>query len=344
MGTFSFLPLALIPLAIILAPYYIEPYSIWDPIHLNDRIEGERQTKWCNMGWWEKTDSFPVAAKSLAEKLLDFAKEGGYQVGGNVLDMGHGAGESLLLHLNKTNPPRHLHGLTTLESDTRYALYLIDHYQPEKSQSSQIKLFTKSAQYDPTNSKQFDHPLNNMKGFMGEQNQKHYAYSDEDEIAVEITDSNEPLSLGSDDPPPYNLIYILDSIYHYPPSLIPFLDSVKPVLKQKEGIIVYTDILPPFKAENSLSIWKSWFISYILSVPLKNLNDRPKSLEEYKSLLEGKGWKDVKVEDWSDNVWKGFANNLIKRGGKWKKVGETVRRVEKDGWKFVAVRAKKGDN
>ncbi|WVQ63009.1 uncharacterized protein L199_001158 [Kwoniella botswanensis] len=341
MGTSTYVAIAFLPLIILLAPYYIEPYQLWDPIALNDQADGQRQTKWCNMGWWEDTDSFPSAANALGQKLMNFAKEAGYAGGGNVLDIGHGAGESLLLHLNSSAPPRHLHGLTSLSADTKYAQNLLDIYTPERAISTSVQLYTAPAQFNPT--KDLNHPLNGMKGFMGEQ-KRALAYSDEDEL-LEETDldltqgqGQGQLTLSEDAPPPYDLIYILDSIYHYPPSLIPFLQTLKPVLRKDKGIVVYTDILPPRKG---LSRWKSWFVSYILSVPLPNLTDRSASLEGYKEMLEKEGWKDVVIEDWSEGVWKGFSNNLIGRGGRWEKVGRAVERVEKEGWRFVAVRAKK---
>nr|XP_019012395.1 uncharacterized protein I206_03242 [Kwoniella pini CBS 10737]OCF51176.1 hypothetical protein I206_03242 [Kwoniella pini CBS 10737] len=334
MALYSFIALSFLPLIILLAPYYIEPYQLWDPIALNDKIQGERQTRWCNMGWWENTDSFPIAAKSLAEKLLDFAKEGGYSGGGNVL----------VLHLNSTNPPKHLHGLTSLTSDTKTSQILLDKYKSENI-NTKIELFTYSAKYNPT--KDFNHPLNKMKGFMGEKNFKNYnAYLDEDEI-LEVEEEQEQenyLNYNKPPPPPYDLIYILDSIYHYPPSIISFLNSLKPITNKKnKSIIIYTDILPPPPFESKLNKFKFFFISYFLSIPISNLLNRPKSLLEYKNLLENQGWIDVEIQDWSQNVWKGFANNLKNRGGKWEKVGKTVDRARKDGWKFVAVRIKKGD-
>ncbi|WRT65413.1 uncharacterized protein IL334_002356 [Kwoniella shivajii] len=332
MPNFLLLALAIVPLAVLLAPRFVEPYKLWDPTVLNNVGQGERQTKWCNMGWWEDTDNFPTAAKTLGERLLDFAKEGGYQGGGNVLDIGHGAGESLLLHLSSPSPPKHLHGLTSLSSDTAQARLLIDKYAPDVP--TPVELFTYSAQFNPT--KDFDHPLNSMKGFMGEKSQvqETFAYSDEDDI----DQVQGELNLDSDNPPPYNMIYILDAIYHFPPSLRTFLDSLKPVLSH-DGLVVYTDIIPP----PGFAIWKSWLISYILSVPLPNLTSRPEDLEGYRLELEKEGWKDIKVEDWSKNVWPGFAKNLIDRGGRWEKVGKAVQRVEKDGWKFIAVRIRKGD-
>nr|XP_019049943.1 hypothetical protein I302_00363 [Kwoniella bestiolae CBS 10118]OCF28873.1 hypothetical protein I302_00363 [Kwoniella bestiolae CBS 10118] len=325
MGTSTFIAIAILPLLLLLAPYYIEPYQLWDPVALNDKVQGERQTQWCNMGWWEETNSFPIAAQALGEKLLDLAREGGYEGGGNVL----------VLHLSSSSPPKHLYGLTSLRSDMMSALSLIDRYTPEKAKSTIIKLYPRSAQFRP--SKDLDHPLNSMKGFMGEQ-PRDLAYLDEDQL---LEESDGQITLGRDDPPPYDLIYILDSIYHYPPSLVPFLNTLKPVLRQDKGIVVYTDILPP---SVGLPWWKAWFVSYFLSVPLPNLTQRPSSLKGYMELLEKEGWKDVEVKDWSKNVWPGFAKNLIGRGGKWEKVGRTIERVEKEGWKFVAVRARKGES
>ncbi|WVQ94331.1 hypothetical protein IAU59_001410 [Kwoniella sp. CBS 9459] len=387
---------ATIPLVVLLLPRYIEPYSLVDPIVLNARDEGYegRETRWFNMGWWEDTDIFPVAAEALASKLLTFAQEGGYQGGGNVLDIGHGAGESLLLHLNSSScaPPKTLHGLTSLALDTSHAKSLLASH-PEMTRDTQVELFTSSAEFRQSGSRASDleHPLNPMKGFLGERSADtaiggrrspaaYDADDDDDEVEVDegieedkehgIRGENRQVGrVDNDGPIRYDLVYVLDSIYHYRASVPRFLSTVRPVLRvsrdsdkvdeegnhddnhssqgggAKSGMVVYTDLLPP----PTLSYWKAIVISHLMSVPLPNLTSRPLSssspgdrLVAYKDHLEADGWTDVVVEDWSRGVWPGFANNLRSKGGIWAFIGETVAKAEKDGWMFVAVRAKAG--
>ncbi|WVQ73884.1 hypothetical protein IAR50_003465 [Cryptococcus sp. DSM 104548] len=325
--------LGALPLLLMSLPWLVEPYALWDPAVLNVRegIEG-RTTKWCNMGWWKDTEDFSEAAESLAKKLLHMASEAGYEGGGNVLDIGHGSGESLLVHLSQPNPPEHLHALTSLTADTQSSKSLVESEYPNSS--SAIRYFTNSAAFRP--GKDVGHPLDPMRGFLGEKSSQRFFDGDDDEDAATTAASeDQPSTTG---PSPYDLVYILDSIYHYPPSLPAFLSSLRPVLSET-SLVVYTDILPP----PGLPLWRAHLFSYLLSVPSPNLAARPESLEAYKAELEGQGWVDVVVEDWTEGVFPGLANNLTKRGGAWSFVGRILSKATGAGWRFVGVRARKGN-
>ncbi|KIR40088.1 hypothetical protein I307_04812 [Cryptococcus deuterogattii 99/473] len=285
------------------------------------------------MGWWKNTDIFPEAAEALAEKLLELAQEGGYQGGGNVLDMGHGAGESLLLHLSQENPPSQLHALTSLSSDTAVSKAVVQSTYPNTS--THVEFYTFSAQFRP--GKVVGHPLDPMKGFLGEQSSQRFF--EEDESTEGEDGADEPLEDRRQSSSKYDLVYILDSIYHYPPSLPSFLASLRNVL-HSSSLVVYTDILPPA----NLSKINAYLLSRLLSVPWPNLTSRPRNVAEYKAQLETGGWENVMVEDWSDGVWNGLSNNLKARGRMWSLVGRAIQVAEENGWKFIGVRARKGDN
>ncbi|WVR04085.1 hypothetical protein IAU60_001084 [Kwoniella sp. DSM 27419] len=348
MPSLSLLLFAAFPVVLILLPRWIEPYSLVDPVTLNGPPrDGARQTRWFNMGWWEETESFPVAAEALAKKLLTFAQDGGYAGGGSVLDIGHGSGESLLLHLSSPSPPASLYGLTSLPLHTSQAQALLSAHE-RLTGSTDIQLFTTSAEFRSGRSSDQGHPLNPMRGFLGETSHHgsrlvHNGDEDdeEDEDGYEhVRDTNDEKDEQSPVRQPgatrYDLIYILDSIYHYPPSVPAFLSTLLPVLAPG-GVVAYTDIVPPA----SYSTWKSALISHIMGVPLANLNVRPASLGAYKQQVKELGFAHVEVEDWSDKVWPGFSENLQGRGVFWGLVARAIRAADRSGWKFIAIRAVK---
>ena len=250
-----------------------------------------------------------------------------------ISDVAHGAGESLLLHLQSSPPPRHLHGLTSLSSESAHAQALLDTI-PHPNTS--VQLFVSGASYRP--GKDIDHPLNPMQGYLGKTSQPDLSdevtgYEDEDD-AQEVLKA--PAATGG--PPPYDLIYVLDAIYHFQPAVPHFLASALKVLRPGEGVIVYTDILPPPKVGNVMG---HLVLPPLLSVPARNIMSRPKNLDGYKALLEAIGYEDVIVEDWTQGVWLGFAQNLRQRGVGWRFVAWVVGKAERAGWKFIAVRAKR---
>ena len=244
------------------------------------------------------------------------------------LDVAHGAGDSLALHLSAKIPPFHLHGITSLAVETQLARDLIATKFPNTS--TLVELQTMSASYRV--GKDFQHPMNPMRGYLGERKTA---------TDLEWEDDNElepPTSDQSSGPPPYDLIYVLDAIYHFPPSVPYFLASALQALKPGSGVVAFTDILPPPGLSNLLG---HLVLPPLLSVPARNFVQRPKSLEEYKALMERIEYEEVSIEDWSDGVWNGFAGNLASRGIGWRILARVIRRAERTGWKFVAVRGKR---
>lgn len=198
----------------------------------------------------------------------------------------------------------------------------------------------------------YDHPLNPMRHFVGKKADGSAAPTDDEaeEAEPENDDKQAAFSAPGDDstadqPPasdpkaPFDLVYVLDSVYHFPPSVDYFAQLVYPTLRKGSGVLAYTDALPPPSwSEFPMNI-VSTFISPLLSVPPSNLSVRPKTLDEYKTRLESFGYTDVEIVDWSDHVWQGIADNLKPRGGAWGIAGRVFSYAGTSGWKYVAVRA-----
>ncbi|RXK38844.1 hypothetical protein M231_03900 [Tremella mesenterica] len=322
-ASFSLLVLA-VPVILVILPLFLpahwsEPYSWWDPLILNRPLAGgEATTRWTNMGYWEGTEEFADANEQLARKLLDFSRA---RKGGNVLDLAHGAGESLALHLSQSPPPAYLGALTSNPSDTSLAQKMIS--ERNLNTSTPIEWFTTSASFKPTSD--IHHPLNPMRGYLGEPQTHLTRYEDEDETQQSSQDDVGPRK--------YDLIYILDAIYHFPPSLEGFIKSILPTLKSG-GVVADTDILPP----QNLNIVTRLSVARLFGVPVDNLR-RDWDLETYKRVLQEIGYVGVEVEDWSDHVWSGISENLRKRRGVLGLLSRGFRSAERSGWKFVAVRA-----
>lgn len=200
--------------------------------------------------------------------------------------------------------------------------------------TTQIRFFTASA--SPSPGKGQDHPLDPMFGFLGKRakrDQLPFAASD-DERAIQ---QEEEMAYSS--PPPYDLVYILDGIYHFDPWVPRFLSSVLPKLREGSGTVVYTDIIAPQKLNTFIA---QVILPNLLNIPANNLvPHNPKTVEAYEEGLRTLGWGDVKVEDWSEQVWPGLHSNLRARGGVWGLVGRLVGWAETGGWKYVAVRARR---
>lgn len=135
----------------------------------------------------------------------------------------------------------------------------------------------------------------------------------------------------------YDLIYILDSIYHFPPAVPHFLTTAIQSLSPG-GVIAYTDIVPP----PTLPLWLGyWILPTALGVPTRNLMQRPKDLVAYKARLEKIGYVDVRIDDWTAEVFPGFAKFMRTKGGPWTLVARGAEWAFKNEWKFIAVRAEK---
>lgn len=197
-------------------------------------------------------------------------------------------------------------GLTTLPSDVTSARGLVSSVYPESS----VEYYTGSASY--TRGKDVDHPLNPER------------------------------VLASGPAQPFDLIYALDVAYHIPPTVYQFAANAHSALRER-GVLAYTDVLPPAKLTSFPGRILGMWLALPLGVPHRNVIDRPASLDEYKAELEQMGYDNVRIEDWSSNVWEGLADNLEKREGKgWKLAAKGFRYAGKHGWKYIAVRGERG--
>ncbi|GMK54539.1 hypothetical protein CspeluHIS016_0111250 [Cutaneotrichosporon spelunceum] len=329
--------LALVPLiwrltAQFLPAQWTEPYAYWDPDALNDGL-----ARWTNMGYWDDAESFSEAGEALARRLLTFADAGNER----VLDIAHGPGDSLLLHLESN--PKHLTAITSLPSDTETAQQRVNQWFLEHVGKTDITWYTGSATLRP--SKDFDHPLYPMRGFLGDSN----AEDEDEEAAQQVVFDNAAEEADAETATAeqakaqtgldlYDLVYVLDALYHFTPSRSAYVASILPNLRPG-GVLAYTDILAP----PSLAVLPGRILANLLStflrIPAPNLSSGL-TLEEYKAELEDMGYN-VQVEDWTTHVFPGLAANLKGRGKGWKAVGWLATKAAASGWKFVAVRAQR---
>lgn len=219
--------------------------------------------------------------------------------------------------------------LTSLATETAEAQQLVYNWTKTTGKEADVTWYTTSAAYRPT--KDFKHPLNPMRGYMGEGSS---------ETIVE--DGSGQVVLGEQvegsAPGPYDLIYVLDAAYHFPPSIGYFAATTFPVLREGGGVLAYTDVIPPPSLSRFPMMLLGGMMAPFLGTPVANLNRRPATLDEYKATLERIGFTDVKIEDWTSNVFKPLADNVEKKGGFWAMYAKVLRLVDSSGWKFVAVR------
>lgn len=361
----------------VLPDRWLEPYTYWSAASLNTRRgEDGPRSQWRNMGWWkvglsisgskadtmnqkQETDVFPDAAEALAERLITFAnaEPGGRVFGKSTTVLLHkltrleisvmaraspsvskmsGTAACLCgpaLHLATSPPVRLLSALTSLPSETLASKALVVERFPNTT--TKIEWYTGSATYRP--GKDLEHPLNPMRGFLGKRDtaQRNLNGDDADDDD-HVGDHDGDMLLvpqGS-----FDLIYILDAIYHFPPSVPYFLATILPSLKPGSGVLAYTDILPPPDLNAAMG---HLVLPLVLGVPSRNLVQRPRDLGGYQRNLEKIGFVDVEVEDWSDGVWEGFGKNLRDRGGAWGLVGRGIQAAHRGGWKFIAVKGRR---
>ena len=236
-----------------------------------------------------------------------------------------------MLHLTQTTPPASLTALTSLKKETLQAQQLVN--SSFESLPCPVYWYTQSASFDPSSTTVLNlaHPLNPMKGYLGESRSDAQEEEEVDELEEDQIVSAAPLPKG------FDLIYILDSIYHFPPAVPHFLTTAISSLSPG-GVIAYTDILPPADLSPFLA---HWVLPTLVGVPTRNIVQRPKTLEEYKAQLHKIGYAEVEIEDWTMDVFPGFSRFLKSKGGVWPIVGRGVEWAEQRGWKYVAVRAKK---
>lgn len=252
-----------------------------------------------------------------------------------------------MLHLTQTPPPASLTALTSLKKETVQAQLLVD--ASFDTLPCPIYWYTQSASFNPSSTTALNlaHPLNPMKGYLGESRSCAEQAEDRERDRDHGEDEDGRTEDDDDDEDQYrstglrekgfDLIYILDSIYHFPPAVPHFLTTAISSLSPG-GVVAYTDILPP---PDLSSFMGHWVLPAIVGVPTRNIVQRPKTLEEYKAQLHKIGYGEVEIEDWTFDVFPGFSKFLKSKSGLWPMVGRGVEWAEKRGWRYVAVRARK---
>lgn len=246
-----------------------------------------------------------------------------------------------VLHLSSSPVRTRIDALTSRKADTAHARSLVFAHKTNHSISTPVEFYTASAVPRLGSVADQDHPLNPMRGYLGSAPIAPSEDDNEEEFDVEMHEHDQDFFDIPPDAPDrstrgYNLIYVLDAIYHFPPSLPSFLALTQKALAPG-GVVAYTDVLPPPRLNPLLAR----LLSLVLGVPLPNLVSRPGTLQGYKAELEEMGYVDVRLEDWSKAVWPGFARDLNARRGLWAMIGSVVRRAEATGWRFVVVRARR---
>jgi len=145
-----------------------DPYGLF---HLTlNKLPGEDplalpKTEWLNMGFWKDTAVFPKACAALATKLIQAAD---CKDSGQVLDVGHGTGESLILLLSDPSVPRPsgITGITSLPAHHLRSRERVRRLQASsKGPQPEVALYKGDAVYrhpaighplDPSSTKLFD--------------------------------------------------------------------------------------------------------------------------------------------------------------------------------------------
>ena len=197
--------------------------------------------------------------------------------------------------------------------------------------TTEVEWYTTGASFVPTSGAR--HPLNPMRGYMGES--RHLLWEGDADCAGDEEESEGEGNMTG--PRTYDLTYILDAIYHFPPSLPHFLSTLLPTMTPG-GVLVYTDILPPPGLNNVLG---RLVLPPLFAVPSRNLMHRDNDLERYKARMERVGFSGIEVHDWTEHVFAPLAEHLRSKGAIWRGVARLFEWAEKSGWKFIAVRAER---
>ncbi|CAE6429704.1 unnamed protein product [Rhizoctonia solani] len=244
--------------------------------------------EWLNMGYWKNTTSFPDACEALALKLVQASK---CIAGGRVLDVGHGAGESLLLHLTHPEVPRpsSLFGITSLKfQHDRAATRIMGTSYPNEIK---VQLYLGDAVYHPASGD----PLSPKSSV---QIIRH---------PLEPNDANDPTPPH----PSYTSIIAIDCAYHFRTReqfLVQSAQSLAP-----GGSIALADMCINTSTPNPAMhvLRRLYFI--LFSIDPVNMV----TIQEYKETMERLRYQNVVIEDISPSVFPGFTGFLKKRGIGW---------------------------
>ncbi|KZP00972.1 hypothetical protein CALVIDRAFT_560264 [Calocera viscosa TUFC12733] len=287
--------------------YLPEPYGLFH-VELN-----EGGAEWGNMGLWGTGGGFQKAAERMALRVIEVGR---CKKGGKVLDVGHGTGDSLLLHLSHPSVPRPslLAGITSVPiQHTRSSSRCLRTFEKPSGGRPTLRLFCGDAISRPpsfarvlwgtySKGKCHEHPL--------------------------YWDSSFPL---------FDSILSIDSAYHYEPRLLFFQQSFRRL--SLGGTLALGDVcfdLPP-KVGLRQSLARAG-IAALMGIPPTNILSRA----QYVRQLQRIGFDDVQVEDVTPQVFPGFATHLSKhKGADWRAFAGVIRLWMWAGARFVIVSARK---
>ncbi|KDQ19908.1 hypothetical protein BOTBODRAFT_27326 [Botryobasidium botryosum FD-172 SS1] len=269
--------------------------------------ESRPETEWLNMGLWKDTGIFPDACEALALRMIALAMP---TPGGRILDVGHGSGDSLLLHLSHPSVPRpqSLAGITSIKGQHQRASERVAEAQEKLLHASEVSvdLYLGDAVFAPLLSKpsssEHTHPL------------------DPDNTS-----------------PPFTSILALDCAYHFVTREAFLTQSFARLAPG--GRIALADMA--FEPSTSTS-WYSILLARngvgpTLSVPIENMVSK----SQYAAQMHKMGYVNVTVEDISDDVFPGFQEFLVSKRGLWRIFARVIGLWVKGGGKFVLVSGQK---
>ncbi|KZT51091.1 hypothetical protein CALCODRAFT_503955 [Calocera cornea HHB12733] len=287
--------------------YLPEPYGLFH-VELN-----EGGAEWGNMGLWGGGGGFEGAAERMALRVIE---AGRCRKGGKVLDVGHGTGDSLLLHLSHPSVPRPslLAGITSVPiQHTRSSSRCLRTFEKPSGARPTLRLFCGDAISRPPplapvlwgcyrKGKCHEHPL--------------------------YWDSSFPL---------FDSVLSIDSAYHYAPRLLFFQQTFRRL--SPGGTLALGDVvfdLPP-KASLPQALTRAG-IAALMGIPAPNIVSRG----QYVRQLQRTGFDDVHVEDVTLHVFPGFAAHLGRHKGRdWRAFSGVIRLWMWAGARFVIVSARK---
>ncbi|TCD71471.1 hypothetical protein EIP91_008851 [Steccherinum ochraceum] len=282
-------------------PFFRNLMSSKDPygtFHLSlnkdpESTESAPRTEWLNMGYWKDISSFPEACEALALKMIS---AGNCQAGGRVLDIGHGSGDSLLLHLQHFSVPRpmHLTGITSLKDHHLRSLERVQQCQATLNVTHNVTLYHGDAVYRRS-TEDGVHPLN-----------------------------------PSSDSPPFTTIFALDCAYHFR-TRSEFLKQSYGRLEEG-GRIALADICfasSPVSGFSNKLVRRA--IGLLGVMPKENMQ----TVDEYISSMRSIGYQDVTLEDITDDVFPGFELFLAKQGVGWSVFARMIGWLSTAGARFV---------
>ncbi|KAF9056226.1 S-adenosyl-L-methionine-dependent methyltransferase [Panaeolus papilionaceus] len=277
-----------------------DPYGLFH-LELNklpsDDPHSPPPTEWLNMGLWSGVQNFPEACKALALKNIAAAR---LKPGSQILDVGHGTGESLLLLLSDSSIPRPslLVGITSLGAHYERSKRRVEElaYKFPGAAQTQVILFHDDAVWNDKGASK-RHPLQPP--------------------GAESTSSDTF----------FDAVLVLDCAYHFD-TRQRFLKQASQKLKPG-GRISLADIC--FSDSALRTPLSKWLIRLLKLMPSSNVTSK----EGYEAQMREVGYTDISMEDITEDVFPGFISFLKSKGAGWWLFGQLLSWYVYAGARFV---------